>query len=440
MSSSSGKSPFDLESLSKADLVRIVQRALSDPDGFPLWIRRELSSREGAAPFQREMRSQIQEVFGHFDDDTDATELIDSIRVSVATGAASPDQGASWTLEALETADEAIANHEDCEFEFSVGLDDLAELALDLLCRSSQTGKELARSLLSLLGLEHFGNPQVDLAVFARRLGAEGLDTMRSALEQKAYPDRTLLTQIYELQQDRSAWVALKLGSSNSSDQIAALDWIKSAQSPQAALERAAIHLTTQETSRSESLPVREWWYRERFQAGDPSGAIAEDAWATFMRHPCLPQAWNLLEAWASKSGTWEHFRIRALLLLERKEADSTEGNFRSTRIRIARNEGRTRDAWEIARLGLPRGQMLESIALAVREWPDEAQQEFDRILESALRGLEHTNSQGIYQVFADLMGKGKQLFGKAWMTIWSDRVATKYSKRPKLLQMVARA
>lgn len=440
MNHSSGNLHFDLETLSKADLVRILQKALSDPEGFPLWVRRELSSRQGETSFEREIGAQIQEVFGSFDTETDASDLIESIRNAVATGTASIDQGASWALEALLTADEAIGNHEDCEYECSCDLDDLAELALDLLKRSTQTGKELAESLLSLLGLGYMGIPAVDLTVFAQRLGAEGLGVMRSALEGKKYPNRSLLMRIYEFQEDRSAWITLKLESSHAEDQIAALEWIQEAESLGAALNRAKSHLAAQVTGRHEALAVREWWYRRRQEAGDSLGAIVADAWATFLRHPSLPEAWALLETWAKTACSWGEFRQRALEHLEFKDSSSKVMGIRDALIRIARSEGRARDAWEIARRGLPRSQMLDAIAKAAKEWPDEAQQEFDRIMDSALRGLERTNSQGLYQEFANLIGRGCGLFGQAWRTAWSDKVAAKYPNRPKLLQFVAKA
>lgn len=434
------KIPFDVESIPKTDLVRIVQRALSHPEDFLLWLRRELSSMRDDASFQREIDIQIQVVFGNFDGDTDASELIISIREAVESGVASADQGVTWTLEALETADKAIANHEDCEFEYSRHLEDLVELALDFLRRSSQSGKDLARNLLSLLALEFTRIPAVDLAVFARRLGAEGFEVLRSALESKTYPDRQILSQIYELQLDRTAWLSLKLGSSNPNDQIAALEWIKGNQSPRQAIDRAACHLKVQETARSEALSVREWWYRERLLAGDPRGDLAEDAWTTFQRHPCLPEAWTLLGTWAKPAGSWDHFRKMALDLLEKKENDTPSTLFREALLRIARSEGRKRDAWEIARRGLSRSQMVEAIALAAKEWPDEAREEFDRILTPALRGLERTTSQGLYRDFADLLGKGKHLFGKTWLAIWQEKVNEKFPKRPKLLQIVANA
>lgn len=431
---------FDLESLSKADLVRIVQRALSDPDGFSLWLRRELSSQQGEISFEREIEVQIQELFGNFDNDTEAFDWIESIRSAVATGAATADQGASWALNALVTADEAIANHEDCEFEYSCDLEDLSVLALDFLVRSSLTGKALSEGLLTLLGLEYMSTPHIDLEIFAQRLGAEGLEVMRSALEGKKYPDRRLLTQLYELQQDRGAWIALKLASSDPDDQIAALEWIKREESPLAASGRAGALLAAQVAAHKESLPVRKWWVQLRQELGDPPEDIAEDAWATFQRQPSHPDAWCLLESCANHAGSWDRLRKAALGLLEAKEGRSPFEGYRHVRIRIARSEGRSRDAWEIARLGLPRNQMLEAISLAAGEWPDEARLELERILESSLRGMEHSNSQGLYQEFANLLSKGKVLFGKEWLGVWAGKAADKYPKRTKLLQMIAKA
>jgi hypothetical protein len=80
------KKRLDPESLTKAQLVRIVKRAMENPEDFSLWLRRETSAMEGTGSFDREMRAQIENVFGDVDYETDASGLIASMREAVESG------------------------------------------------------------------------------------------------------------------------------------------------------------------------------------------------------------------------------------------------------------------------------------------------------------------------------------------------------------------
>lgn len=432
------KKPFDPESLSKAQLVRIVTRAVENPEDFPLWLRREISAREGTGYLDREMRAQIEGVFGDLDYETHASGLIASMREAVRSGAATPDQGVSWALDALDTAEETITHQMDDDFEIQSALDDLSELAVEFLNQSNQGGEELAECIAALLHRE-FTTPTIDLKEFAKRLGKEGLVHLRSALERQSYPDRKLLAQIYEMQKDVGAWIELKLASPSEEEQIAGLEEIKTSQSPQKAIERARALLEAHEKVRSDRLRVRQWWYQERSAIGENPSGMAADAREVFERQPCSLDAWKLLEEWSRRAGTWESVRTRALEHLRQKETGKHFDNFRLTRIRVARDEGRERDAWEIARLGLASREMEEAIFLAFPHWPAEALVEFDILLDGFLKSLEGTNSQNAYQAFADLLRRGKKPFGADWLGSWKEKVEARFARRPKLLQMVGK-
>ncbi|GEM_PF-2260855 len=418
-------------------MVRIVNRALENPADFPLWLRREITAGEGVDSFDREMRGQIEDVFGDLDRETDATGLIESMRETVTSGKATPEQGVSWTLAALDLAEETITHQMDNDWEMQCDLEDLGILAVEFLHRSEQGGKELAETIHALLDCE-FVTPLKELKGFRSRLGRDGLSHLRRLQEKSASPDRSILTEIYELQKDESAWIELKLASPSEEDQIAGLERIKTSQSAQKAIERARIHLEIRD-GRSGGLRVRQWWYQERNGTGEDPSVIAKDAWDAFERQPCSPDTWNMLEEWSNLDRSWEAVRKRGLSLLSKLETGKIYDNFRHARIRIARGEGRERDAWEIARLGLSPHEMEEAIFLAFPHWPSEALTEFDKLMESRFKGLEATNSQGVYQSFADHLRRGKKPFGADWLAGWKRRVNARFARRPKLLEMVGK-
>ncbi len=431
------KSRFDPESLTKAELVKIVRRAMEHPEDFPLWMRREMSSAESLDSLDREMRSQIELIFGDRDYETDASGLIASMEDAVESGKADANQALVWVLEALDLAEDTILHQHENDFTIQCDIDMLGGLAVKFLQNSAHEGRELAEAMITLSDRE-FASPITELRGFATRLGKEGLVTLRSALERQPYPDRSLLVQIYELQKDELAWIELQVSSPKEEDQIAALKKIQATRSSREAIERATDLLNDRRDCSSPRISVRRWWYQERCRLGEDPAAMSQDAWMVFEKNPCSPDAWNLLQDWAGRAGNWGAVRSRGLAFLESREKGNGLDNFRHSRIRIARDEGRERDAWEIARLGVSPREMEEAILRALPHWPREALIEFDRLVEGAMKTLSSTNNQGFYQVFTDLLRKGKQPFGTLWLANWKSKVNATFPRRPKLLEMVA--